>query len=734
MNKVLDLCNMLCLYIYYIRDLLSMHPQHNPEIRDALPPASLGVLDNRARTAVNHQLDRLERRIGEESIAKLPEHPDIPLQGFHLSLGDGSIVDLPLDVNAGGEVIGEDRTFIDARSSLAVLRSRERSRGSRVWNFAFRKNRTQGYGHGWDIDQAETVYHDLLASFIARKVQGHIGSNQAHDNQDHVTEIVSRAIIQEQQQMSSLERMASELKSGGTGFLNGLRKNKAFRIAAGIGLGVGAAVAGASGLWAVAIPLFGARAALSASGGYMLGRTGWDAFQGIRTRGLPNDDIRMASHSTHDISGRLNQPEGAFHRFINILGAEARVGSSMPRRQQLIHRQYNSDLVRRYYTYSIDPATGNPNHDALDFTNGHSEQDIEDRLSLLYASIIRPRQDERLKSDQTQSRKRHIAGLVGGALFAGLTVTGAIEVLNVGVGVHHLGDGITGHVGTQHAGLSPKSNQIAPHVSGKPSSGGTEIVIPPGSQISINESAAVAPMAHDTISGQSTSVLDVHSGGGFISTFESQYGLTPSQANDAYNAMSDQLRSTAGTYLHGTDIRISAPGLFHLSSGEQTVLEHHLAEYGKLPVSSATNGSATGISNITITGSGHSTIEISPPSTIDINGDSVSVAINDPVGISAHTSSLISPDSMSSHFTTSNVMQTQTHFSDLTSRSGFPQLASRTPYIASPHTMSSLGLGSGNNERFAVSNNSYSYYHLWFMNLMQHHQTLDQLSKSLGKV
>lgn len=598
---------------------------HHPEFRDALPPASSDRLDGVATEAVTRQQRTLEEDIGRVDRAKLPRHQEEPLYGHSFTLDDGTNVELNIEVNAAGDPVGDDREFVDARNRLAILRSRERSRGSRRFNFSFRKNRGRGPGgHGYnaeDIDGIQAQYDEQLSNFIARKIHG----NGAVRTSAQATEAVSRAVIQEQKQMSALENMAAERKSGNR-LLNFFRNHKKTRIAAGLALSGIGAVGIATGQMEIAIPALAARSALSATGGYLLGRTAWDGFQGWRARRQPHEDIRMAGRNNGDFSGRLT-PEAAFERFVKINGAEARAGSHDARRARLAQR-LGSDLVNQHYTDNIH----------FGGTRKPSEANIHDQVLGLHQGIINPLQEERLKSDQTQSRRRHVAGLVGGTIMAALPMVRTAGLVEIGIGGSH-GHEVAAHAGPSHvtettnttphssaAGTTSASanpgNPNAPgvtvtgdtvhgpvhHVAGVPG-GPTEIIINggPGNDIvsvdtlhgaSVNVHDAAhhihqhghgghggrgAGHRHVALDGATTNELHVKEGGGFISTLQDQYHLSASQADKTYEAMYGQLHGAHGTYMVGSDIRISSPGDYHLSHGARTDLEKELKKLHKMP-------------------------------------------------------------------------------------------------------------------------------------------------------
>ncbi len=637
--------------------LKCMRPTHNPQFKDALPPASSYRLDGRATDAITRQLDRLNESVGDVNEARIPhQENEERLYGYNLGLSNGAAHELTVEVNAAGEPDGDDREFVDARNRLAVLRSRERSRGSRRFNFAYMLGRGNGPGgHGYQLRRAQREYNEALSDFVARKIDG-----LALGNEDLVTEAVSRSIIQEQKQMSALENMAAEQKSS-TRFLNFFRNHKKLRFAAGLALSAIGTVGVATGQLEIAIPAFAARSALGAVGGYLLGRTAWDAVQGRRAKRLPDDDVRMVSTNNGDFSGRLT-PRAAFQRIVKLYGAEARAGSHDPRRQQLIQR-LGSGLVHDYFT------------DQLSFTAGlHGHTEIENQVTSLYQGIINNPETERLESDQTQSRKRHIAGLAGGILFGallpGVRTVGLIGGIDIG-GHGSPGANAIGHHGGSRA--SGSGTLAHPHTkigAGKPSistesgpangSGpGSEIAgshaptsLPNGSRdISIagnNDTVLVGLLPevaghahhglglhdlHEALGGVSIGELHVESGGGFISTLQEQYHLTPAQAEATYQAMYSHLYGMTGTYLDGSDIRISAPGTLKLTRDASTILEEKLREFHKLPgqihtgnsvvnTITQTEGKITGSKSIDATNLTNGSMDI----TINGNHDTVLVS------------------------------------------------------------------------------------------------------------
>lgn len=596
-----------------------MHPNHIPEFATPWPPVDNPRLNGRATEAITRQRTRLEEQVGNVTEARLDPQEDTPLYGYRFNLDNGTEIQLTVDVNGDGEPVGADRDFVEARNRAATLRSRERSRGSRSLNYAYQGDRGNGPGgHGYQFERAETEYHNQLADFIARKVSG----NAALNNEDLVTEAVSRSVIQEQRQMSALENMSAERKSGNK-VLNFFRRHKVLRFATGVALsGLGISLV-ASGAILAAAPVLAARAALGADGGYLLSRTGWDAFQGRRAKKQPHDDIRMAGSNNGDFSGMLT-PRAAFERQVKLLGAEARAGSGDTKRQALIQR-LGSGLVREYYTGE------------LDFSAAQDFDTIRDQVSALYTNQIRGLQTERIRSDQTQSRKRHIAGIAGGAVMGALSIAHpiGIDVLNPAGFVHDIfggGGGGAGHGAGAHAsghggssahrgggtsGNNPSASAANGYSAGSsmngPSGGGnigpyangygapngsTEINIYGGAG---NDTITVGSMhdaayhgahtghglgahhLHETFDGVSTSNLHVESGGGFISTLQEQYNLSPAQADSVYHAMYGQLHGAPGTYMVGSDIRISAPGDFKLPDSARAILEKHLEALHRMP-------------------------------------------------------------------------------------------------------------------------------------------------------
>ena len=629
---------------------------HRPAIRDARPPASLRTFDGNATSAITSQWERMKEtsNVGDH----LPDHEDMPLYGHRFNLTDpanNTVMAVNFNIEANNQ---DDIRYVEARDRLATARARERSRGSRMFNWAFRRDRGRGEDHFYHIDRYEAAYREEFTDFIARKMQA---DGRFEDNFDLAVQASSRAVVQEQIQMGALERKAAEAKSGNR-ILNTLRNNKRLRIGVGVALSGLGVVGLATGIAPLAAAAFTARTALSAEGGYLLGRTGWDAVQGARARRLPRDDIRMASHRNGDISGRLNARR-ASERLIKILGAEARAGSTNPDRQQFIHT-VGTSLVHQHYAQELE-ADLLANQVAAPDTRTA----VRGALQAVYDSFTNPLQQERLASDQTQSRRRHVAGIVGGVVIGAIPGLRALGSMHIGLPfgggnggrthalansipktnnhIAHTIDGFkapqattpgaggnvpgagtttpgvgggTGGGSTAPGNLAPGTNgntvpgtngSVAPGTPGStvPNPGATVIPgnmngLPNGSIIidgngneviigggTINETAAhtagitatehtsaahgaAVHRLHETFRGISTSELHVKAGGGFISTFQEQYNLSPAQADAAYQAMHAHLLHAPGTYMQGTDIRISAPGIEKLPVGAQTDLEN----------------------------------------------------------------------------------------------------------------------------------------------------------------
>ncbi len=608
-------------------------PHQPPELRPAQLPADARRLDGRAARASSRQLTRLQEQVGRVDRAHIPEHANEPLYGYSFELHSGAPgtpgtrIDLSIDTNEHGEPIGLDREFVDARNRLAVVKSRERSRGSRRFNFGFLRSRGEGEGgHGYNLhdddgqDGLQEQYNTQLYDFIARKVDGHAGLN----SQATVTEAVSRAVIQEQQQMSTLERMAAEQKSSARA-MNFFRNHKKSRIAAGLFLSGLSVLSLGLGQVEIALPAMALRGALAGTGGYELGRTGYDALQGRSARNRVHTDIRMVSTSNGDLSGRLS-PEAGFQRLVKIHGAEARAGSSNAERRAFA-RRLGAGLVHEHYTGE------------LNFAGGHTRTAIRDQVRSLHETHINPLQEERLRSDQQQSRRRHLAGVAGAGLMLIMPIARPLGLIDAGGAVRGVG-GIFGHDSAAHAAAghgshsghgaghhgkggshgshnnarhSTSTKALEAHTGGAtvsthgansvvtvpngPNGAAVEITInggPGNDTISINSLGDAAHNsthpgaghhtaanhagrhAHETFHGISTSELHVKAGGGFISTLQEQYNLSPAQAEAAYHHMYAHLQGAHGTYMEGSDIRISAPGDYDLPPAARADLEAHL--------------------------------------------------------------------------------------------------------------------------------------------------------------
>ena len=74
--------------------------------------------------------------------------------------------------------------------------------------------------------------------------------------------------------------------------------------------------------------------------------------------------------------------------------------------------------------------------------------------------------------------------------------------------------------------------------------------------------------------------LNVKPGGGFITTFQEQYGLSSQQANDLYYKVEPHLRGMDGTYAGPGDVRISAPGDLKLSADARQAVHNELVNMG----------------------------------------------------------------------------------------------------------------------------------------------------------
>lgn len=85
----------------------------------------------------------------------------------------------------------------------------------------------------------------------------------------------------------------------------------------------------------------------------------------------------------------------------------------------------------------------------------------------------------------------------------------------------------------------------------------------------------------DTEAIEVTDSLSVPQGEGFENTLQQQYGLTDTEASEAFTRMRPHLEGQPGTYLQGTDLRISNPGEFILNEEARRVLEEYLESIGK---------------------------------------------------------------------------------------------------------------------------------------------------------
>lgn len=559
---------------------------HNLDFTPDRFPISEQRLDGIATRAITRQQRRLEGQIGAVDQARLPDQADVPLYGYRVEVTDaaGTVqpINLPIDVDpVTHQPVNEDLEFFDRRNRAAILRSRSRSKGSASFNFAFRRHRGDGPGgHGYETDRVETEYHEALHDFVARKISadGHF------NNANLVTQAVSRAIIQEQQQMSALENMAAEQKSGNR-FMNFLRNHKKSRIVAGLALSGIGALGVATGQLEIAIPAFAARSALGATGGYLLGRTGWDAFQGWRARRAPHDDLRITGGDANDFSGRLT-PAAAHNRFIKLHGAEARAGSHNNRREELI-RTLGRGPVHQFITGE------------LNFAPSRSRARIRDQVEAFYNNHVINLQADRNKSDQTQSIQRHRAALVASFVLGAMPFGRALGLLG---GFYEIGGPGSSPTAPHHAVMRPSNPNVA-HGSGisngeSSGTGESEKIFIIGNDTRVyldtlpNLSVNGASVQHlnEALNGASTKVLHVENGGGFIDTLRDQYHLSTAQAETDYQAMYGQLlHHGTGTYMDGSDIRISNPGDFVLTSKEQTILDHQLQAQHMMssPVSSA---------------------------------------------------------------------------------------------------------------------------------------------------
>ena len=380
--------------------------------------------------------------------------------------------------------------------------------------------------------------------------------------------------------MMALENMAAEQKSS-TRFMNFFRNHKKSRIAAGVALGALSTAGIAAGQPEIFLPALAARSAIGAVGGYALARTLWDGVQGHNARRRPENDVRMVNTIDGSFGRRLT-PDKAFHRMIRLQGAEARAGSHDPKRQRVIQR-LGAGPVHEYFM------------NELDFSAGYDAAIIGRQVLRLYVRQINRPELRRLKSDQTESRKRHIAGLVGGVAIGALPLLRPFGVFNgFGIGGHSCEATASHHpVISKPSGTAPKGGAPVAKSAGTSTTinvtGNNDTVIigsphnvtvhgPPAHQ-----AAHHAPQPHYQDAGISTSELHVNDGGGFISTMEHQYHLTAAQSDATYEAMYNQLYNAHGTYLVGSDIRISAPGDFYLPHHASAILRQHLVALHKLP-------------------------------------------------------------------------------------------------------------------------------------------------------
>lgn len=648
-----------------------LHPHNNPEILDARPPVSAEVFDESAISGINGQHRRLERRIrqmpgGIENATitvageNLHDHAEntIHLNGHYFTLANGTNVEMPLDAQVDpdtGVLHGPDAEYIEARNRLAVLESREQNRGSRSGNWAYNLDRhppDNGPRHrlgravarvlrlfreeppyedrepdfGYGRNSAKDRYREELANLLSRK----IAANNNLDTPELVSEAVGRAMVQEELQMSALQQMAAEQKNS-TRILNTLRRHSVGRLVFGVGLGVGAAAFAASGLWVAAAPLIALRTGLGAAGGYLSGRTLWDGIQGRAARRLPLADIRSTrvdnreshfyGHNDLDYLHPQDedQRQGAAELFVKMLYAEARAGVHDERRRRLAAR-LGREVVHGRYQEVL-------NADFAANGNDTSEASILDRITTLHnggGNSITDIQERRMASDQTQSRSRHRAGLVGAVIFGAIPLLrgiGAIDLGWGGGGGHHhevasaKASGHTHQNGSGGSTAKPPEINNSPGVitSGGSSSGNTvnnyyynghgnttvninlESLAENGHGGSTSSPSILPhPQAlHKALDGAPTNVLHVKPGGGFISTFEQQYHLSECQAGRVYTHMYGDLHGAPGTYYFGDhDVRISTPGNLRLTPHASKDLETQLKLLHKMPTDSRSTGTA----------------------------------------------------------------------------------------------------------------------------------------------
>ncbi len=412
-------------------------PAFNPQLREHRFPANLDMLDDNAVNAVDRQYHEVVEQIGNVHDATLPGHGNIPLFGQRFTIpaavtgGAALNVDWRVQANALNQT-GPDAEYSQRRLRLSVLRSRRRSSGSRL-NYGYTVDRTDGYGHTHNINNYEPEYRDALVERIERLVY----NNPAlENNAPAAIHAAAHTLVQEQTQMGALESMAAERKSGNPVF-NALRNNKWLRAGVGLalsGIATGSALLGILPVTAAALAL---RSGISAIGGYQLGRTGWDAVQGRRDRRRVHADPRMAGAQNGGISGILT-PRTTFERRVKVTGANARAGSSRPERHEFINA--TTDPAHEYY---VDELTNRINTAVAAMTAGitapaNGSEIIRDAVLDLYNTEINPAEQERLRSDQHQSRRRHRAGIIGAVVMGALPFGRMIGVgMDLADGVHH---------------------------------------------------------------------------------------------------------------------------------------------------------------------------------------------------------------------------------------------------------------------------------------------------------
>ena len=166
-----------------------------------------------------------------------------------------------------------------------------------------------------------------------------------------------------------------------------------------------------------------------------------------------------------------------------------------------------------------------------------------------------------------------VTGIINGATDAASSAyqdikeQGLLHYLNEGVdATHHFGDDVLNGVDTEHTPDTPDATDIpqeggnggADTVPHEPKSPGS----PTDEHMAETHQRDVANFLVDAHTGERISIdtLNVKPGGGFITTFQEQYGLSSQQANDLYYRVEPHLRGMDGTYAGPGDVRVSAPG------------------------------------------------------------------------------------------------------------------------------------------------------------------------------